>query len=277
MSVQVGPDAWRLLHLGTGGKVVAPFHLRWLLPTLCRNDMRRWWGVWLASWPILAGGMVAFGLASDLGVQRSIVAALLVLGLPGVLGPRVTIPVGVDLPALALGSWAAAAMVHGWWPVALVLVALASTVRETSGVWVGLWSWHPAPLAVGLVVVVLRHAITDRRGLDPLTESQPVLRRVHEHPIRSSLEHHAGRWRDAWVMVAPWGVCLAALVDPSWQLGVVLLIAYGQLLVATDTVRLYQSAVAPVMALGAAAWLPAPWLWLAVVLHVMWWRKPERI
>jgi hypothetical protein len=77
-------------------------------------------------------------------------------------------------------------------------------------VWVGLWSWHPAPLAVGLVVVVL-------------------------------------------------------------------LIAYGQLLVATDTVRLYQSAVAPVMALGAAAWLPAPWLWLAVVLHVMWWRKPERI
>ena len=277
MAVQVGPDAWRLLHLGTGGQVVAPFHLRWLLPALCGNDLRRWWAVWLVSWPVLAAGMVAFGRVSGLGWELAVAATLLVVGLPGVLGPKVSIPVGTDLPALALGVWAAAAWGHGWWPVALVLVAVASTIRETSGVWVALWVWHPIPAAVGVVVVAVRHVTTKRRGLDPLTGSQPVLKRVHEHPVRSALEHHAGRWRDGWLMVAPWGVCLAALADPSWTLLALLAVACGQLLVATDTVRLVQCAAAPVVAVVAVQQLPPGWLWIAVVAHCVWWRRPERV
>ena len=86
---------------------------------------------------------------------------------------------------------------------------------------------------VGLVVVVLT-ALIRHPGMDPVTAQNPVLRHVHDHPIRSAMEHHRGRWRDAWLMVAPWGVTLAALLDPSPALIVALIIAYAQLLVATN-------------------------------------------
>lgn len=276
MAAQVGPDAWRLLHLGGGGQVVAPFYLRWLLPALCRNDMRRWWAVWLASWPVLAAGMVACGRAVGLGWWPAVAASALVVALPGVLGPVVTRPVGVDLPALALLVWAAAAWHHGWWPVALAIVAVATTIRETSPVWAALWLWHPLP-AVCAVLVIVRHVTTDRRGVDPLTASQPVLMRVHEHPIRSAVEHRAGRGRDGWLLVAPWGACLAALWAPSWPLVVLLVVAYAQLFVATDAVRLVQCAAAPVVALAAVQVIPVGWLLPAVIVHAVWWRRPERV
>ncbi len=76
-------------------------------------------------------------------------------------------------------------------------------------------------------------------------------------------------------MVAPWGVTLAALLDPTPALLVLLVLAYAQLLVATDSVRLYQSAAGPLMALGAVTVIPDRWLLIAVVVHVVWWRKPE--
>jgi hypothetical protein len=56
------------------------------------------------------------------------------------------------------------------------------------------------------------------------------------------------------------------MARPSWQLGAVLVVAYGQCLVATDTVRLYQWA-APVMILQLA--LPVAWLPVLLVLHVV--------
>ncbi len=76
-------------------------------------------------------------------------------------------------------------------------------------------------------------------------------------------------------MVAPWGVCLAALYYPSWQTVVVLVLAYAQLLVATDTVRLYQTAAGPTVALAAATIIPTQWLPLALALHVCWWNNPK--
>jgi hypothetical protein len=100
---------------------------------------------------------------------------------------------------------------------------------------------------------------------------------VHEHPFKTAMEAHHGRWRDAWLMVAPWGATLAALYHPSWQTLLILLIAYGQLLVATDTVRLLHTAAGPVMAIAAAQVLPVQWLPLILIAHFFWWRKPEVI
>ena len=78
-------------------------------------------------------------------------------------------------------------------------------------------------------------------------------------------------------MVAPWGVCLAGLVGSDWRLWLVLAVAYAQLLIATDSVRLYQHAAGPVLAVAAAQVVPVAWLPLAVVVHVVWWQTPERI
>jgi hypothetical protein len=57
----------------------------------------------------------------------------------------------------------------------------------------------------------------------------------------------------------------------------VLALAYAQLLIATDSVRLYQHAAGPVLAVAAAQVVPVAWLPLAVVVHVVWWQTPERI
>jgi hypothetical protein len=271
MALTFGPDAARYWIAGQGRSVARPFNLRWLLPALCRNSERRWWAVWLISWPLAAAGCIAWAHASGASWGVSVAAAALLLALPGVLGPQVARPVGVDLPALALGLLAAAAFASGQRVLGIALVLVAANVRETVPVAVALWCWSPLPL-VGLIVPALV-AMWRRPELDEIT-AQPLLRRIHEHPIRSALEHHRGHWRDAWHMVAPWGATVAALLAVTPQLVVTLIVAHLQLLVATDEVRLTQTLAGPVVALAAAQVFPLHWLPLVVILHFVWWRKP---
>jgi hypothetical protein len=157
---------------------------------------------------------------------------------------------------------------------AIAVTVLAATMKETSPVWVALWCWSPWPL-LALAAPALA-AVVRRPQMDEVT-AHPNLRRVHDHPVRSAIEHRHGRWRDAWLMVAPWGATLAALVAPDRQTIATLAVAHGQLLVATDTVRLLATTAGPVVALAAAETYPAAWLPLVVVAHVAWWRQPELI
>lgn len=266
----LGHDAARYILAGRGERVARPFNLRWLLPAVCGEDMRMWWAVWGISWPVTAaaGFWWAFGVTDDWRIAAA--AAAFLVALPGLFGPYVVRPVGVDLPAVALGVLAAAFWVNGYEPIAIIVAFHAAAVKESSPVWIALWCWSPWPL-VALVVPAIT-AVVRRPEMDQVT-AQRVLRHVHDHPFKSSLEHHRHQWRDAWVMIAPWGACLAALYAPSWQTVAVLVLAYVQLLVATDTTRLVQCAAGPVMALAAAQTIPVEWLLLAVVLHTGWWWK----
>jgi hypothetical protein len=269
-----GPDGLRYLAAASGTPVPRPFHLRWALPYFCGSSPRSWWWVWLLSWPTLAVATLAW-VAPDHGWQVGLAATGLLLGLPGILGPKAVIPVGVDLPATALTMIGVALCGTGnpWQTIAGVLaVTMAATIRETAPVWAALWLWSPWPL-IALIAPAIA-AMVRTPGPDPLGAR---FQHIADHPVRSALEHHAGRWRDAWLLVAPWGVCLAALHEPDWRLLVVLAVAYGQLLVATDTVRLIHHAAGPPMAVAAAVAIPPAWLVLAVVCHVVWWRPPERI
>lgn len=267
-----GPDAARYMYAGQGHRVARPFNLRVLLPWVCRDDMKRWRIVWFASWIVAAGGM--FWWASDLGAARAVAAVVLCLALPGVLGPPVVRPVGVDLPAMSLAIVAVAALQHGWWPLAVVLIVVAASIKESAPAFAALWAWHPI-LLVGLVVPAVV-SLVRKPEVDPIT-AQPVLRQVYDHPFRTALMAHHQQWRDAWVMVAPWGACLAALYAPSWQIAAVIVVAYLQLLVATDTVRLLHTAAGPALAVAAVQVLPVEWLPLACVAHVVWWWKVETI
>jgi hypothetical protein len=153
-----------------------------------------------------------------------------------------------------------------------VVIAVAACIRETAPVWSALWLWSPLPL-IALCVVACR-ALIAKPGLDPLG---PKFQAIADHPVQAALAAHRDQWRDAWLMVAPWGVCLAGLVSSDWRLWLVLALAYAQLLIATDSVRLYQHAAGPVLAVAAAQVVPVAWLPLAVVVHVVWWQTPERI
>lgn len=270
--VHLAPDATSYWLMSTGEPVSRPYHLRWLLPAVCRQDLQAWWIVWIGSWFIVAAG---FALWRDqAGDPWYVVAAgvALLLGLPGVLGPQEVIPVGVDLPAMGMNLVGVGCLEAGLWPVALVFFVIAATIKETSPVWAVLWSWSPIPL-VAAVAPIIRALIVKPAEVSPLG---PQFNAYTRHPIATALKFHAGRWRDAWAMVAPWGVCLVALIDIDWRLLIIVAVAYAQLLVATDTVRLYQMAAGPAVAAAAANTVPAEWLLAAVVVHVVWWRRPER-
>lgn len=269
--VRLGPDAARYILAGDGDSVAFPFNLRVLWPTLCEDSLKRWRILWLASWPVLAAGAVLWATAEGASTVQALAAAAFLLALPGVWGPISVRPVGVDLPTMALAIWSAAAFAHGWTVLGVVIALVATFGKEHAPVWIALWAWTPWAL-VALAVVPFVYLI-NRPAMDSVTAT-PLLRDVHDHPIRQSIEHHRGQWRNAWFMVAPWGVTLAALYDPSPWVLVALAVAYGQLIVATDTVRLYQSVAGPVMALAAALVIPTPWLLLAVAVHVVWWRDP---
>ena len=268
--VTLGPDASRYILAARGHRVARPFNLRWLLPAVLGDDIALWWWVWGISWPTLALSVGWWASALVDGWQVPVAAAVVTVALPGVWGPHVVRPVGVDLPAMALTALGAALWVHGLEPLAVLVFVHAASVKESAPVWAALWCWSPLPLVALLAPAVA--ALVRRPEIDQVT-AQPLLRHVHDHPVRSSLEHHRGQWRSGWVMLAPWGLCLAALISPSWQVVAVLVAAYAQLLVATDTTRLLHTAAGPVVALAAVQVVPVEWLLLAVVLHTCWWWK----
>lgn len=274
-SRRLGPDAARYLAAGSGMNVPRPFHLRWLLPTICEDDIRSWYWIWICSWPAAAAGMFWWRTNSGDRLEVAAAATVLLLALPGILGPTVTIPVGVDLPATALTLLGCALFTLGHpaqQAAGLLLLFAAAAIRETAPVWAALWLATPLPL-IALIAPLIAHLVR-RTGPDPLGAR---FQNIADHPVAAALEHHAGRWRDGWLLVAPWGACLAGLIDPTPMLIVTLIVAYGQLLVATDSVRLYQHAAGPVMAAAAAAVIPTRFLLLAAAVHVVWWRQAERV
>jgi hypothetical protein len=266
-----GPDAARYILAGHGKPVAKPFNLRVLLPAICGADVKLWAIVWWASWPVAALGMVWWGFEAGLVWQQMLAAPVLLLALAGVWGPHVVRPVGVDLPAMAVSIVAVAALEAGWWPLAVVLVLIAASIKESSPVWGALWAWHPI-LLVGIVVPLVV-GLWRRPTLDEVTQN-PVLKRVHDHPVKSAFEHHAGKWRDP-RLVVQWGACLAAFVNPSLRVAAVTVVAYAQLFVATDTYRLIHTAAGPALAFAAVQVIPVPWLALACAVSAVWWLQPE--
>lgn len=250
--MDVTPDGARYLTV----RPPAPFHLRVLIPRLCQDIAGRWQA---AAWVGLAA-MVAGIIVLAATWQVGVAAALLAASLPMV---RFNIehPVLVDLPALGLATLAAAAWHVGWWPAAVVLVLLAGATKETAPVFAAIFAWTPW-LLIGLVVPLIVRWLRDP-GEDVLDVHNAW---VLAHPIAASRQYHVGFVRNLDPrLVAPWGAAVVALAAPSWQLAAVLVVAYAQLLIATDTVRLYQWA-APVVALAAVA--AVPWQWWPVLIVV---------
>ena len=231
--------------------------------------------MWITSWIVLGASTIGWAFARGLTPAQAILTGALLLGLPGILGPDVSIPVQVDLPATALTMLGVSLAVTGhpvWLVVGLIVIACASSVRETAPICAALWLWSPLPL-LALIVPAVIALVRKPAPSSGIAEWD----RITAHPIATALEYHAGRWRDARLMVLPWGVCLVGLYTLDWRLAVVLAIAYAQLFVATDSVRLYQHLAGPAMAFAAAALIPDAWAPVAIVGHLFWIWKPERI
>lgn len=252
--MNVTPDGLRYLHPSPP----APFHRRALLPWLCGEDPRRWLiQAWVGYALLLVG---TWGLV---GGWQGVAAAALVAPLPGIL-LGIRFPVLVDLGALGMATSAAALWVNGIEWAAIVLVVLAGAAKESAPVFAGAFAWSPW-LLVGLAAPLLIGLIRKPGAMPEMgDEHQWIL----DHPIKASRKYHDGMLRSlSPALLLPWGACVVALAAPSWQLAAVLALAYGQLLIATDTVRLYQWA-APTVAIAATQAVEPQWWPVLIALTV---------
>lgn len=238
------PDGRRYLVAATR-PVAKPFHLRWLLPKVLGENQARW--AWTSRLAVVALAPLAWWYT---GSPWMAACALL----PGVMF-NWWHPVLVDAPAMVCALLAACL-----WPdyptAAIVVCVIGACIRETVPVWVAVYAWSAWPL-VALVAVVLRWS--QRAGDDPAGFGHQLA-----HPLRSAWQAHRNVWLDPYLMVLPWGALLLGVLAPSPQLAVALAAGYGQLVIATDSVRLYQWAW-PVLALATVAAVPPVWLPLVAV------------
>lgn len=252
MAVEATPDALRYV-AAASRRVPRPFHLRWLIPKLCGESERRWrlqsqlttWGLFPLVWWYVGG-------------WRGIAAAVMVTGLAGVWKFNRRFPILVDAAGMFCALLTADLFTHGLWPLALLVVLIGACVRETVPVFAALFAWNPLAL-IGLLPVAVRALQHD--GPDPEGNEPWQLTRQ----LRTCIQIH--RAQPVGLFVLPWGAALVCLANGSPQLALTLSIAYAQMAVATDTVRLYQWAF-PVVLASAVHAVPLRWLPLLVVVQL---------
>ncbi len=247
------PDGVRYLAVARGERVARPFHLRWLVPYICKERAQVWRAVNIGSLLCLLPAAFWYGGTG----WRGLTVAAFAFGLSGVWKFNRRHPVLVDAPAMTLALFAAGAAKHHLWWLAVLIAVVAGATKETAPLFAALWAWSLVPLC-GLIAPTLR--FVQRAGDDVLdAENAWILK----HPIQASRKYHKGF--QPWVWALPWGAALVGVGHMSWPLAAVLVAAYGQCLIATDTIRLYQWAY-PALAVAATRAVDARWWPLLVLL-----------
>jgi hypothetical protein len=251
VKLRLTPDGKRYLAMAKGLRQPVPFHLRWLLPTLCSDFPGLWFATNLLALVALPLLTVLLALQHGATQTQALAAGALLAGLP-FMRFAWRYPILVDMPALAFALGAAVV-----WPTshifAYTLVFFAGATSEKAPIWAAIFALQPL-LLVGLAVPIIRRIFWKPAPIDP---KDPLAWTFH--PFEAGQRGHKERWREPYLMLTPWGACLVLLVSPSFWPLLALAFGYGLLLVATDSVRLYQQA-APAVCVSAALLIPEPWL-----------------
>lgn len=263
--ITLTPDGVRYWKIAGGDRVALPFHLRWLVPFVCRHRPRRWEAArWLSATATLALlAVYARSHGLDWGRTAAVVAASAWLPFVRVWFRALVL---VDGPAFALALAAAVVAPHNL-PAAIALAVVAGACKEHSPITAAVLAWNPL-LLIGLVAPALRLLVRQGDDLPPEAFSMPV---------NPGLHRNRG-WLDPYQALAPWGVGLAALADPTLALAAAFAVGYGQLAIVQvmglplwvgrwDSARIYQS-VFPVVMVAAFAVLPDALVAPAVVAHI---------
>jgi len=246
--MELTPDGYRYWAMGAGIPVPRPFMYRWLLPTVCRQSWVRWQAANITGLVLLAVG--TFALVSG---WAGVVAALIAVTLPMSLF-NARNPVLVDSLSLGLAT-SAAAVAQVSVPAAVALAVLSGCVKEPGPLFAAAFAWNPW-LLLGMIAPLIRVLIA-RPGPDVIDYQGRA--ESLERPFLTGWKWNGCR------LVAldpsllwPWGGAIVGLAALDLQLAVVLLLAYAQLAMATDSVRLFQWA-APVMSIAAVSVTPPEW------------------
>lgn len=284
---ELGPDG---LHYGlamAGAPAMHPFRHRGLLlrwpwlrasavpPTINKPNVEPWlrmsapltvrvlqWQSWVS---LVVSGVLVGVLAEQWGAPGWLAVALFVV-LPWF--RHCARCVGyLDPLAMMTGLGAAVAWGAGLWWLAVPLSVLSGLTHERGPVFAALFAWSP-----WLLLGLLGHGLA-RLLVRGTSETCPY-RGTMAVSFRAHREAQSNRGLVEWVL--PWGAaifgigsCLEGSGTGS-QLAALMVVSYGQLVVAMGCVRLVQWA-APLLCVAAAlvmAQWPVEWLGVALALHV---------
>jgi hypothetical protein len=159
--------------------------------------------------------------------------------------------------------------------IPLLLCFIASHVKETVPIFAAAVTLNPIYL-LPLVTAVLLPRSSGKAA--SYTSEIPKGFEWLKNPVRSAAAHHRAEMLDAGVLLLPWGLLLLGLLalptlpmTESIPMILCILVGYGQMIAANDTVRLYQWA-APALLVPAVyvlSSLPVSIALAALMLHVM--------
>lgn len=265
------PDSERYFHAGAGNPVYNPFHMRWFVPFICKQNTKLWDIVTQGSLILIPTALYLYLRFLHVEELRSFIGALMVFGLSGIWKMNALSKYLVDTTAILSSLIASTFFINDNIAFGIFFTVLATCVKETSFVFIALFSWNPLPLGIGGFVYILESSIIEPAKSDLLGEDN---HEILDHPLKTGLKWHKGNWFNIELMLLPWGVVgilglIGAVSANIWQYVLVALaVSYGQVLLATDTVRLYQWSF-PVMILSAVLFLPIEYSILALVIHYL--------
>ena len=184
-----------------------PFHLRWLLPYLCRQNERLWdliSGVFLILIPILS---YIYFLQTGLTENQSIFGGALVCGLPGVIlinyiGKYLSDGFGICMMLASIISF------QDYWYLGIIFSVIGSMANEKCFVYASLITFNPLAL-IGGVAVLLRYLLfkpakSDKWGGDEIIKN----------PLSSGIQSKKGKLLSYEYFLA-WGLYFLV----AWCLG----------------------------------------------------------
>jgi len=257
---QVFPDGKRYI---SDERLPLPFSLRWLLRSIAGKNETIW--TLFSCIPVLLIPIVSYHLflAHGFSENLALIGGALVCGLSGVTLVNYALKYmsdGFGMLCMVTSLWL---FKIDQWELAVLVTVIGSMANEKTFVYSALMSSNPLALIGGIPVLLrwllYKHATPD----DDLLKT----------PFKTGVQFHKNFWMDAKRSVLIWGVTIIAFASIDIHLAVVLLVAYGSVLLATDSTRLIQWAF-PIMILYTLPLFPEAWAIPLIALH---WFNPYRL
>lgn len=260
----LSPDSKRYI---LGERLHSPFHLRWLLPAICRQSEMLWNLFTLI--PIILIPVVMYAYLKSLGFNeiQSLTGCALTCGLPGVIIINYVAKYLSDGFAMLMMLFSVLGFQTGNIILGVLCSVVGSMAKEQCFIYSFLISWNPLSL-IGALPVIIR-ALTYKPNPVDILGGEEILK----HPLISGIKIHKGRLFEMKQQILTWGACLFAL-GGQWNLQSVIVIfaAYASQLLTTDSTRVYMWCF-PVVVVLAVSVIPESYALPLVVLH---WFNPFR-
>lgn len=232
-AIEITPDGRRYY---SGNKLIMPYHLRWLLPYLCRQSELLWNIFTLIPLVVMPLVMYEYLLLKGIQEQYAVLGSVLLLGLPGVTivnfyGKYLTDGFGMMTMLTAIYLYEL-----GLIELAILTAVIGTMANEKVFVFCFLITLNYLFL-IPLIAVLIRFLLFKKADKDFLGGDE-----IAKRPLSAGIKYHRNLLFDYKIILLTWGVGILGIINSINQPLTLLPLSAGYLMIffATDTVRLFQ-------------------------------------